>query len=184
MSRIGKQPVPVPDGVTVSVDGGRVSAKGPKGELSFRPHGNMFVALGEDGKTVVVSRPNDQSQTRALHGLTRSLIDNMVTGVKEPFERKLEIRGVGYNAKLSGSTLALQVGFANTIELTVPEGVTCTVPDQTHVTVTSPDKQACGQFAANIRKVRPPEPYKGKGIRYEGEVVKQKAGKAFGSGGK
>ena len=184
MSRIGKQPVPIPDGVTVALDRGRVSVKGPKGDLSFAPHKNMNVALAEDGNSVVVTRPNDQSQNRALHGLTRSLIDNMVKGVKEPFERKLEIRGVGYNAKLNGNKLALQVGFANTIELTVPEGVTCTLPDATHVTVTSPDKQAAGQFAANVRKVRPPEPYKGKGIRYDGERVRQKAGKAFGAGGK
>ena len=183
MSRIGKQPVTIPDGVTVSVNAGTVNVKGPKGDLSFDPHPNMSVALADDGKTVSVERPNDQSQNRALHGLTRSLIDNMVTGVKEPFEKKLEIQGVGYNAKLNGNTLALQVGFANTIELTVPDGVTCTLPDQTHVVVTSPDKQACGQFAANVRKVRPPEPYKGKGIRYQGEQVRRKAGKAFGSGG-
>lgn len=184
MSRIGKQPVTVPDGVTVSVDGGVVNVKGPKGDLSFGPHPNMTVALADDGKSVSVTRPNDLAQNRALHGLTRSLIDNMVTGVKEPFERKLEIRGVGYNARLNGQTLALQVGFANTIELTVPDGVECTLPDATHVVVRSPDKQKCGQFAANVRKVRPPEPYKGKGIRYDGEQVKQKAGKAFGAGGK
>ncbi|QDT16045.1 50S ribosomal protein L6 [Alienimonas californiensis] len=184
MSRIGKQPVAVPDGVTVAVNNGSVNVKGPKGDLTFAPHPNMTVTLADDGKSVSVSRPNDQAQNRALHGLTRSLIDNMVTGVKEPFERKLEIRGVGYNARLNGSTLSLQVGFANTIMLTVPDGVECTLPDQTHVIVRSPDKQKCGQFAANVRKVRPPEPYKGKGIRYDGEQVKQKAGKAFGSGGK
>ena len=182
MSRIGKQPVAVPDGVTVTNSGGTVTVKGPKGELSLVPHANMTVEVADDGKTVTVTRPNDQRQNRSLHGLTRSLIDNMCTGVKEPFEKRLEIQGVGYNARLSGSTLALQVGFANTIELTVPEGVTCTCPDATHVVVTSPDKQACGQFAANVRKVRPPEPYKGKGIRYQGEQVRRKAGKAFGAG--
>ena len=184
MSRIGKQPVPVPDGVTVAVNGGAVSVKGPKGDLSFTPHPNMNVAVADDGKAVQVTRPNDQAQNRALHGLTRSLIDNMVVGVTQPFERRLEIRGVGYNARLNGNTLALQVGFANTIELAVPDGVECTLPDATHVVVRSPDKQKAGQFAANVRKVRPPEPYKGKGIRYEGEQIKQKAGKAFGAGGK
>ncbi|MEM9703517.1 MAG: 50S ribosomal protein L6, partial [Planctomycetota bacterium] len=179
MSRIGKLPVVIPDGVTVTLEDGFVTVKGPKGELSYEPHRNITVALADDGKSVAVTRPNDQAQNRALHGLTRSLIDNMVTGVKEPFEKKLEIRGVGYNAKMNGKTLALQVGFANTIELEVPEGVECTLPDATHVVVRSPDKQKCGQFAANVRKVRPPEPYKGKGIRYDGEQVKQKAGKAF-----
>ena len=183
MSRIGKQPVAVPDGVTVSLDGAAVKVKGPKGDLAFTPHSNMTVAVADDGKSVEVTRPNDQAQNRALHGLTRSLIDNMVTGVKEPFEKRLEIQGVGYNAQLAGQTLKLQVGFANTIELTVPDGVTCTLPKPTEVVVQSPDKQACGQFAANVRKVRPPEPYKGKGIRYAGEQVRRKAGKAFGSGG-
>ena len=184
MSRIGKQPVVVPDGVTVSTDGGVVTVKGREGELTFSPHPNMSVSVADDGKTVAVERPNDQRQNRALHGLTRSLIHNMVVGVKEPFERKLEIQGVGYNANLSGQTLRLQVGFANTVELTVPENVTCLVTDPTHVTVRSTDKQAAGQFAADIRKVRPPEPYKGKGIRYQGEQVRRKAGKAFGAGGK
>ena len=183
MSRIGKQPVAVPDGVTVSLDGGAVKVKGPQGDLAFAPHPNMTVTVADDGRTVTVTRPNDQSQNRALHGLTRSLIGNMVTGVKEPFEKRLEIQGVGYNAQLAGQTLKLQVGFANTIELTVPDGVECTLPKNTEVVVRSPDKQACGQFAANVRKVRPPEPYKGKGIRYAGEQIRRKSGKAFGSGG-
>ena len=179
MSRIGKKPVAIPDKVEVKVDKGTVSVKGPKGDLSFTFHPNMSVDV--DGGEVVVSRADDSRQNRALHGLTRSLINNMVTGVTQPFEKKLEIVGVGYNAKLNGNKLALQVGYANTVELIVPDGVTCEVPDATHITVQSPDKQACGEFAAVIRKVRKPEPYKGKGIRYSDEYVRRKAGKVFGA---
>ena len=181
MSRIGKKPVDIPDKVEVKVDGGAVAVKGPSGDLSFTPHPNMSVEVDSDGKQVKVTRPDDSRQNRALHGLTRSLINNMVVGVVTPFEKKLEIVGVGYNAKLNGNKLALQVGFANTVELEVPQGVTCEVPDATHITIKSSDKQACGEFAAVIRKVRPPEPYKGKGIRYADEHVRRKAGKAFGA---
>ena len=154
MSRIGKKPVAIPDKVEVKVDKGTVSVKGPKGDLSFTFHPNMSVDV--DGGEVVVSRADDSRQNRALHGLTRSLINNMVTGVTQPFEKKLEIVGVGYNAKLNGNKLALQVGYANTVELIVPDGVTCEVPDATHITVQSPDKQACGEFAAviNVRGYR------------------------------
>jgi len=180
MSRIGKKPVAVPDAVTVSVDNGVVSVKGPKGELTFEHHPNMKIEIDGDSKSVVVSRPNDLRANRALHGLTRALINNMVQGVQTPFEKKLEIQGVGYNAQLSGQKLRLQVGFANTVELEVPQGVTCELSDPTHITISSPDKHACGQFAANIRAVRPPEPYKGKGIRYLGENVRRKAGKTAG----
>jgi large subunit ribosomal protein L6 len=134
-----------------------------------------------NGAAIEVLRPDDKRSNRALHGLTRSLVQNMVTGVTKPFEKQLEITGVGYNASLAGNKLTLQVGFANKIVLEVPAGVKCEVPDPTHVTVRSPDKQACGQFAAEIRGVRPPEPYKGKGIRYQNEFVRRKAGKAFGS---
>ena len=141
----------------------------------------MEVVWNSDSRQVQVNRPNDQSQNRALHGLTRALIANMVQGVQEPFVRKLEIQGVGYQATLNGNNLSLQVGFANTVVLPVPDQVTCELPSTIQIILKSVDKQAVGQFAANIRRVRPPEPYKGKGIRYEGEQVRRKAGKAFGS---
>lgn len=179
MSRIGKKPVAVPASVKVDVSGSRVSVKGPAGELGLSVHPAMTVVV--DGSTVMVSRPDDKRSSRALHGLTRSLIQNMVDGVVKPFEKKLEITGVGYNASLAAGKLTLQVGFANKIVLVVPAGVKCEVPDPTHVIVKSCDKQACGQFAAEVRSVRPPEPYKGKGIRYQDEHVRRKAGKAFGS---
>jgi len=179
MSRIGKKPIAVPPEVRVEVVGSRVSVKGPAGELEISVHPAMEVSV--DGPQVLVQRPDDKRSNQALHGLTRSLIQNMVTGVVKPFEKKLEIQGVGYNASLSGTKLTLQVGYANKIVLEVPSGIKCTVPDATHVIVSSADKQACGQFAANVRAVRPPEPYKGKGIRYQDEFVRRKAGKAFGS---
>lgn len=181
MSRIGKKPISVPDGVQVTVSGSDVAVKGPKGELSFRAHANMTIELEEDGKVIRVTRPDDARENRALHGLTRSLIQNMVDGVVKQFERRLTVVGVGYNASLAGNKLSLQVGFANTVVLEVPPLVNVEVPSQTSVVVRSCDKQACGQFAAEVRSVRPPEPYKGKGIRYESEQVRRKAGKAFGS---
>ncbi len=141
----------------------------------------MIVAYDDSAREITVARPDDQRSNRELHGLTRSLIDNMVTGVSTPFEKRLEIVGVGYNAQLDGNNLKLSVGYANTVVLPVPDGVTCEVPDATHVIVRSPDKQMVGQFAADIRSVRPPEPYKGKGIRYQGEHVRRKAGKALAS---
>lgn len=183
MSRIGKKPVPLPAGVTAKEAAGLITIKGPKGELSLKYHPSMKVTVDEAGRQVTVTRPDDERASRALHGLTRALINNMVRGVVTPFERKLEIVGVGYNASLSGKSLTLKVGFANDIKLPVPPNVTCTLPDNTHITLQSPDRQAVGQFAAVIRKVRPPEPYKGKGIRYEGEQVRRKAGKKFASGG-
>ncbi len=179
MSRIGKKPIAVPATVKVEIAGTKVSAKGPAGELAINVHPAMQIAV--DGAVINVGRPDDKRSSRALHGLTRSLIQNMVVGVVKPFEKKLEIQGVGYNASLAGGKLTLQVGFANKIVLEVPAGVKCEVPDPTHVLVRSSDKQACGQFAAEIRAVRPPEPYKGKGIRYQDEFVRRKAGKAFGS---
>jgi large subunit ribosomal protein L6 len=181
MSKIGKKPIPVPDGVEVTLSNGTINTKGPAGELSFEYHPNMKVEYDKDAKQISVARPNDERLNKALHGLTRSLIDNMVTGVKEPFQKKLEINGVGYNAQLAGNQLKLQVGFANTIELQVPSGITCEVPQPTSVIVKGADKQKVGQFAAEIRSVRPPEPYKLKGIKYEGEYVRRKAGKAFGA---
>jgi large subunit ribosomal protein L6 len=181
MSRIGKKPVTIAAGIDVKVDGGRVSVKGPSGDLTFDHHPNMLVEHDTEKNEIRVNRPNDNRENRALHGLTRSLIANMVTGVKDPFEKRLEIVGVGYNAQIKGKNIALQVGFANTVELEVPAGVICELPDNTHIVLKSADKQAVGQFAADIRSVRPPEPYKGKGIRYQGERVRRKAGKAFGA---
>jgi large subunit ribosomal protein L6 len=184
MSRIGKKPIAVPAGVTATVTGGVFKVKGPQGELSFKFHPAMKVAVDEGTKQIAVTRPDDEAQNRALHGLTRALINNMVAGVVTLFEKKLEIVGVGYQASIAGGkTLNLQVGYANVVKLPIPAGVKCTLPDNTHIVLNSADKQAVGQFAAVIRKVRPPEPYKGKGIRYEGEHVRRKAGKAFASGG-
>ena len=179
MSRIGKKPVAVPDKVSVSISGQEVTVKGPEGELKLQVHPNISV-VEEDG-TLKVTRPDDTRENRALHGLSRSLLQNMVDGVQKLFEKRLTIVGVGYNASLAGDKLSLQVGYANTIVLPVPAGVKVDVPAPTSVIVRSCDKQAVGQFAANVRSVRPPEPYKGKGIRYESEEVRRKAGKAFGS---
>ena len=181
MSRIGKKPIPVPAGVTVAIQNGVVSVKGKLGELKLEPHPAIDVSLDKEPHQIVVKRGDDRGESRALHGLTRALLNNMVTGVNTPFEKKLELQGVGYQASLSGKTLTLQVGFANAVKLPVPAGVTCEVPDNTHINLKSSDKQAVGQFAANIRAVRPPEPYKGKGIRYIDERVRRKSGKAFGS---
>ncbi|MFO0920008.1 MAG: 50S ribosomal protein L6, partial [Planctomycetaceae bacterium] len=171
----------VPAGVTVTVQDGRVSVKGKHGELTFDHHPAMEVVYEKDGQQLVVNRPNDRGENRALHGLTRALLNNMVLGVITPFEKKLEIQGVGYQASVSGKTLTLQVGYANAIKLPIPSNVTCELPDNTHIILKSADKQAVGQFAADIRSVRPPEPYKGKGIRYVDERVRRKSGKAFGS---
>ena len=170
--------MPVPDGVSVELQGKHVKVKGAQGELTFTRPQSIVVEYDQDAKELRVSRPNDARQSRAMHGMVRAMINNMVNGVQKPFEKKLEIQGVGYNAQLAGKILKLQVGFANTITLEVPEGVTCTLGSPTQITVSGSDRQAVGQFAANIRRVRPPEPYKGKGIRYEGETVRRKAGKA------
>ncbi len=181
MSRIGKKPVSVPAGVTVQVTNSKVVVKGKGGELSFVHHPGVSVVYDDAAKQVLVTRPADDRNSRALHGLTRALISNMVLGVVTPWEKKLEIQGVGYQAALSGKVLTLQVGFANAIKLPVPDGVVCELPDNTHLTIRGADRQKVGQFAADIRSVRPPEPYKGKGIRYTDERVRRKAGKAFGS---
>lgn len=181
MSRIGKKPIPVAAGIDVLIDSGVVRVSGKNGELSLEHHPNIELVWNQDSREILVNRPNDQRQNRALHGLTRALVANMVQGVQELFSRKLEIQGVGYQASLNSGKLSLQVGFANTVVLSVPENVICEVPSTTVIIVKSSDKHAVGQFAANIRRVRPPEPYKGKGIRYAGEVVRRKAGKAFGS---
>jgi len=179
MSRIGKKPIAVPSGVEVSVADGAISIKGKNGELSFEYHPNMTVTFDAEAKQIQVDRPDDHRQNRSLHGMTRSLIGNMVAGVENYFEKRLQIVGVGYQATMDGNTLNLQVGFANTVAKTVPSGVVCELPSNTHIVVKSADKQAVGQFAAEIRGVRPPEPYKGKGIRYQDEYVRRKAGKAF-----
>jgi large subunit ribosomal protein L6 len=182
MSRIGRKPVPVPANVKVSVADSTIRVEGPKGKLEFGFRREMGVTYDAAAKQVVVTRPNDERLNRALHGLTRSLIANMVQGVTAGYTKKLEIVGVGYQAQLKkANTVGLQVGYANQVVLEAPPGVSVAVPDATHIVITGADKQAVGQFAAEVRKVRPPEPYKGKGIRYEGEVVRRKAGKAFGS---
>lgn len=178
MSRIGKQPVVIPQGVKVAVAGGNVSVEGPLGKLdrSFRPE--LTIQHDEAGKKIVITR-NDESRTsRALHGLTRALIANMVEGVSKGYERKLEVVGVGYLAAVQQSTLQLRVGFANEVQMPIPKGLNVACPDQTHIVVKGADKQLVGQFAAEVRAVRKPEPYKGKGVRYDGEVVRRKAGKA------
>ncbi len=182
MSRIGKQPVVVPNGVDVSVSGNQVTVKGQHGELTLDAHPRMSVTFDADSREIRVERPDNQRENRALHGLTRSLLNNMVIGVQEPFVKRLEVVGVGYQASLNNNVLSLQVGFANTVKLTLPDKVTCNVPSTTAIEVKSIDKQAVGQFAADIRNVRPPEPYKGKGIRFQGEYIRRKAGKAFASG--
>ena len=181
MSRIGKKPVAVPAGVDVKVDDGVISVKGKNGELSLKFHTNMQVSFDEAKREINVGRPDDERQNRALHGLTRSLINNMVAGVSTFFEKRLEIVGVGYQAAIKGKNLELQVGYANIVKLPIPANVVCELPDNTHINMKSADKQAVGQFAAVVRRVRPPEPYKGKGIRYLGEQIRRKAGKAFGS---
>jgi large subunit ribosomal protein L6 len=180
MSRIGKKPIPIPQGVSFAFKDGVATATKGNRTLTV-PVDNRILVTVNDGKTVVVARANDTRESRALHGLMRSLMNNMVVGLVTPWEVKLEIVGVGYQASLKGGVLSLQVGFAHSVDLKVPEGVSCELPDNTHLTIKSADKHAAGQFAANIRAVRPPEPYKGKGIRYVGERVRRKAGKAFGS---
>jgi large subunit ribosomal protein L6 len=175
MSRIGKRPIEVPAGVIVSIDPGRVTVSGPKGELRQQVPQRMQIAH-EEG-TITVTRPTERGDDRALHGLTRTLIANMVEGVTAGFEKRLEIQGVGYRAALSGSNLELQVGYSHPVRITPREGISFEVPIPTQIVVRGIDKQIVGQTAAEIRKVRPPEPYKGKGIRYEGEHVRRKVGK-------
>jgi large subunit ribosomal protein L6 len=175
MSRIGRTPIPIPDGVSVDIAGQRVVVTGPKGELRHTVVEPIRIA--EQDGTLVVTRPTDRGPHRALHGLSRSLVANMVTGVKDGFERRLQIIGVGYRAQMRGQSLDLAVGFSHTVTVDPPEGITFEVPAPTQVVVRGIDKQAVGEIAAQIRAVRPPEPYKGKGIRYEGEVVRRKVGK-------
>ncbi|MBM3980591.1 MAG: 50S ribosomal protein L6 [Planctomycetes bacterium] len=180
MSRIGKQPVAIPAGVKVAVGGGKVKVEGPKGKLELAYHPNMTVAA--DAKAVTVARLDDERQNRALHGLTRALINNMVVGVTKGYEKKLKIEGVGFQAAAKGAGVELTVGYANRIVHMPPPGITVAVPDPTTIVVSGADKQAVGQFAAEIRASRKPEPYKGKGVRYENEVVRRKEGKSFAAG--
>ena len=182
MSRIGKQPVEIPAGVTVTLDGRRFSAKGPKGELALEVRAPIALNRDDaDGKTLVVTRPDDQKQNRALHGLTRSLVANIIEGVSRGFSKTLEIVGVGYRAQIQGTVLRLSLGFSHPIEFPAPKGITFEVPNQTTIVVKGPDKQQVGHTAAVIRAFRPPEPYKGKGVRYKGEHVRRKAGKTAAS---
>jgi large subunit ribosomal protein L6 len=175
MSRIGKKPIAVPDGVEVQVGRGQVTVKGPKGELEQAISPEMAVEQEDDNLSV--RRPTDRGEHRALHGLTRSLIANMVEGVTDGFEKRLEIQGVGYRAQLRGKSLELALGFSHPVQVEAPEGIEFEVPQPTEIVVRGIDKQLVGQVAADIRKRRPPEPYKGKGIRYRGEHVARKVGK-------
>lgn len=177
MSRIGRMPIPVPKGVQVNIEKNRITVRGPRGELTRTFHPDMTVTL-QDGH-LVVSRPTDQRHHRALHGLTRALLANMVTGVSQGFRKVLQVEGVGYRAELQGSTLVLNVGFSHPVEFRPPAGITFQVEQKTKlITVEGVDKELVGEVAARIRKVRPPEPYKGKGIRYQDEHIRRKAGKA------
>ena len=176
MSRIGKQPIPVPAGVEVVINGNVITVKGGNGELSYEF--NPIMTVAHEGEEIIVSRPDDSREAKSFHGLTRTLIANMVEGVSKGFEKKLELVGVGYRAALKGSDLEMQLGFSHPVSVVAPEGITFEVPDQTHINVKGADKQLVGETAAIIRKWRKPEPYKGKGIRYVGEVVRRKLGKA------
>ena len=176
MSRIGKSPITVPSGVDVTISGRQISVKGPKGTLERQIPGTITVS--QDGDTLTVERPNDENKVKAMHGLTRSLVNNMVIGVTEGFKKNLEIVGVGYRAEAQGpNALRLNLGFSHPVDVKAPEGITFEVPVQTQIIVSGIDKEVVGQVAADIRSIRKPEPYKGKGVRYAGERVQRKAGK-------
>jgi large subunit ribosomal protein L6 len=175
VSRIGRKPISVPAGVTVAIEPERVIVNGPKGELSERIHRDITVA--QEGEELIVTRPTDRGEHRALHGLTRSLVANMVEGVTSGFEKRLEIQGVGYRAQLKGKDLELALGYSHPVPIRAPDGIEFEVPQPTRIVVKGISKQLVGETAANIRKQRKPEPYKGKGIRYEGEYVARKVGK-------
>ena len=181
MSRIGNKPIEIPAGVDVTVDGSTVTVKGPKGELTRTVHSNMTVEM-KDGQ-ILVSRPNDNKENRSLHGLTRTLIANMVTGVEKGFSKELEINGIGYRAEKKGKDLVLNVGFSHPVVMPEIDGITIDVPAPNKIIISGPDKQKVGQFASEVREKRPPEPYKGKGIKYASEHIRRKEGKA-GKGGK
>lgn len=176
MSRIGKKPVTIPAGVEVKIDGTTVTVKGPKGTLTQEVHPNMTIKV--EGTELTVSRPNDNKENRALHGLTRSLIANMVEGVTEGFKKTLQVNGVGYRVAKQGKTLVMNLGFSHQVNVDEEDGITIDVPDPNTIVISGPDKQQVGQFAAEVREKRPPEPYKGKGIKYADEVIRRKEGKA------
>lgn len=176
MSRIGKLPIPVPSGVDVSIDGQQISVKGPKGTLAHSIAEPITVERDEDG-TLAVRRPDDERRSRALHGLTRSLVNNLVVGVTDGYEKKLEIHGVGYRVLLKGSDLEFSLGYSHPVKVSPPEGITFVVEGPTRFSVQGIDKQRVGEVAANIRKLRKPDPYKGKGVRYAGEKIRRKVGK-------
>jgi large subunit ribosomal protein L6 len=175
VSRIGRQPIAVPAGVTVAIEHGQVRVNGPKGELAERIPRDMQVS--QEGEQLLVARPTDRGEHRALHGLTRSLVANMIQGVTAGYEKRLEIQGVGYRAQLKGKNLELAVGYSHTVPIAAPDGIEFEVPQPTRIVVKGISKQLVGETAALVRKQRPPEPYKGKGIRYEGEYVQRKVGK-------
>ena len=176
MSRIGKQPVPIPAGVDVVIDGQSVSVKGPKGTLELAVAEPITVARGDDG-TILVSRPYDERRSRSLHGLSRTLVANLVTGVTEGYTTKMEIFGVGYRVQQKGSNLEFALGYSHPVLIEAPEGITFAVESPTKFSVTGIDKQKVGQISSNIRRLRRPDPYKGKGVRYEGEQIRRKVGK-------
>lgn len=183
MSRIGKQPVVYPNNVKVEVVDQTIKVEGPKGKLHFTHHPQVIVKLDSATRTIEVTRGDDERLSRSIHGLTRTLIRNMVEGVTNGYQKRLKIEGVGYQARMDGKNLVLVVGYANSVEKKPPEGVTVKLEDPTTILVSGSDKQKVGQFAAEVRAVRKPEPYKGKGIRYENEQVRRKEGKSFASGG-
>lgn len=176
MSRIGKQPVVIPAGVEVSINGNVVTVKGPKGTLSGTF--NKDITIAQEGNEIIVTRPTDDKEHRSLHGLTRTLINNMIVGVTAGYEKKLEINGVGYRASKQGSNLVMNLGYSHQVIIPEVDGITIEVPGPNEVIVKGPDKQQVGQFAAEIRSKRPPEPYKGKGVKYAGEYIRRKEGKA------
>lgn len=181
MSRIGRMPIAIPAGVDVTIDGSTVTVKGPKGTLTNTVHSNMKVE--KDGDTIVVTRPDDSKINRSLHGLTRTLVANMVHGVNAAFSKELEINGVGYRAQMQGKSLVMNIGYSHQVIMETPDGLTIECPTPNKIVISGPDKQQVGQFAAEVREKRPPEPYKGKGIKYADEVIRRKEGKA-GKGGK
>lgn len=178
MSRIGNLPIPLVDGVNVTIEGRVVTAEGPQGKLRWEHRPEVAVRVDDQAKQVVVTKTNEGRHARAYHGLTRSLINNMIIGVKSGYEKRLEIVGVGYLAAVQGDTLQLRVGYANEVHKKIPQGLDVKCPDQTHIVVRGCDKQQVGEFAAEVRAIRKPEPYKGKGVRYQGEYVKIKPGKS------
>jgi large subunit ribosomal protein L6 len=177
MSRIGKQPIPVPTGVDITIDGRTVAVKGPKGSLTHTVAAPIEVGRGDDG-AILVTRPNDENKNRALHGLSRTLVANMITGVTEGYVKKLEISGVGYRVQAKGANLEFSLGYSHPIVVEPPEGISFKVESATRLSVEGIDKQKVGEVAANIRKLRKPDPYKAKGVKYEGEVIRRKVGKA------